>query len=93
MPDLQKVRVLLNERGTDQPVQGGILQVNDAPASRPLPCTLLLRPGNHTLTVSHASRSICPPNPRQVEVVIPTDPGTPPQVVAFEAEPLAPVIA
>ncbi len=88
MPGLQKVRILLIERGTGQAVAGGSLQVDDATAPWPLPCTLPLRPGIHTLTASHPSRSICPPNPREVDVVIPTDPGAPPQAVTFEVESL-----
>lgn len=88
MPGLQKVKVRLIERGAGQAVNGGKLLVDDAPDTRDLPCTLFLSPGNHTLTASHQVRTICPPNPRSVEVVIPTDPGAPTQEVTFEAEPL-----
>jgi hypothetical protein len=89
MPSLQKVQVLLVERGTNSDVDGGSLKYDDASAPRPLPCTLLLNPGNHTLAASHPSRIICQPNPRQVEVVIQTDPGAAPQVVTFEVEPIS----
>lgn len=92
MPGLQKVKVRLIERGAGQAVDGGKLLVDDAPDTRDLPCTLFLSPGNHTLTASHQVRTICPPNPRSVEVVISTDPGAPPQEVTFEAEPLSSVI-
>jgi hypothetical protein len=93
MPGLQKVKVRLIERDSGQAVDGGKLMVDDATDTRDLPCTLFLLPGNHTLTASHQARKIYPPNPRSVDVVIPTDPGTLPQEVIFEAEPPGSVIA
>lgn len=93
MPGLEKVKVLLNERGTGQAVDGGSLRVDDAPEPRTLPCTLLLTPQKHLLAASHPSREICPPNRREVDVVIPTDPSARPQVVIFEVAPLRSVVS
>jgi hypothetical protein len=87
MPSLQEVQVLLVERGTGRGVEGGGLSYDDAPGPRSLPCTLFLSPGNHTLTASHPTRTVCQPNPCPIEVVIRTDPGAGPQVVTFEVEP------
>lgn len=92
MPNLQKVKVRLIERGAGQAVDGGKLLVDDATDTRDLPCTLFLLPGDHTLMASHQARKIYPPNPRSVDIVIPTDPGAPPQEVTFEAGPSGSVI-
>ncbi len=55
-----------------------------------IPCCVQLLPGNHRFHASHPSRTILPPNPRDVNVVVPTDPQAPEQLVCFEVAPVAP---
>lgn len=88
MPDLQTVVVVLKERGTGQPVDGGTLRVDGGLRDWPLPCELPLFPGNHRIEVRHSSRSICGENPRVVNVLISTDPNSRPQVEVVEVEPV-----
>lgn len=88
MPDLQILVIVLRERGTGRPVDGGTLLVDGGSREWPLPCELPLVPGNHRIEIRHPSRTICGGNPRPVNVVISTDPNPQPQVEVVEVEPV-----
>lgn len=87
MPDFQRLSVVLKDRDTGEAVSGGLLTVDECDPPWNLPCRLSLPAGRHTLEARHASRAICQPNPRTVEVEIVTDPDAPIPVERFEVEP------
>jgi hypothetical protein len=86
MPDLQILKVVLRERGTGRPVQGGTVCVDADPSEWPLPCEIPLVPGNHRIEIRHPSRTVCGANPRFVNVVISTDPSAQFQIEVVEVE-------
>ena len=88
MPDLQTLVIVLKERGTGQPVDGGTLRIDGGLREWPLPCEVPLVPGNHRIEIRHPSWSICGENPRMVNVVISTDPTPQPQVEVVKVEPV-----
>lgn len=85
------VRVKLREHGNGQEVEGGTLildENSDAPWS--IPCRIPLPPGNHRFHASHPNRAVLPPNPRDVDVVVSTDPDAREQLVCFDVLSAAP---
>lgn len=85
------VRVELREQADGNEVPGGTLildENNELPWS--IPCCASLLPGNHRFQASHPNRTILPPNPRDVNVVVSTDPQAQEQPVYFEVAPTAP---
>lgn len=87
MPTMEILRIELRERGTGTVVDGGTLCVGQSTRAWTIPCEIPLVPGNHRIQVRHPSRAICGVNPREVNVVIPTDPGSAPQLEVIEVEP------
>ena len=85
------VKVELKEQADGNEVHEGTLVLdenNELPWS--IPCCVQLLPGNHRFHASHPNRTILPPNPRDVNVVVSTDPQAPEQLVCFEVSPAAP---
>lgn len=85
------VRVELREQGNAQEVEGGTLILDEnSDAPWPIPCCVQLLPGNHRFQASHPHRTVLSPNPRDVDVVVSTDPDAREQLVCFDVLLVAP---
>lgn len=87
------VRVKLREQGNgqEQEVEGGTLIVDEnSDAPWLMPCCVPLRPGNHRFYATHPNRTVLPPNPRDVNIVVSTDPDAQEQLVCFDVSSAAP---